>query len=63
VVEDNGRGIPEAVVQSPRSLGVMGLRERVQAFGGRIDFKGQEGRGTSVSVAIPMTVAPPVFHA
>jgi signal transduction histidine kinase len=62
-VEDNGRGIQEREFESPRSLGFLGLRERVLAFGGSIDVKGQEGRGTRVSVSIPLLVQQPVFHA
>jgi signal transduction histidine kinase len=62
-VEDNGRGIQETEFESPRSLGFMGLRERVLAFGGAIDVKGHEGRGTTVSVCIPLTQQQPVFHA
>jgi signal transduction histidine kinase len=62
-VEDNGRGIKETEAQSPRSLGFLGLRERVLAFGGTIDVKGDEGKGTRVCVSIPVTANQPVFHA
>jgi len=62
-VEDNGRGIKETEAQSPRSLGFLGLRERVLAFGGTIDVKGDEGKGTRVCVSIPVTAHQPEFHA
>ena len=62
-VEDNGRGIKETEAQSPRSLGFLGLRERVLAFGGTIDVKGDDGKGTRVCVSIPVTANQPVFHA
>ncbi len=62
-VEDNGRGIQEQELESPRSLGFLGLRERVLAFGGSIDVKGEEGKGTTVAVAIPLHTQQPVFHA
>jgi len=62
-VEDNGRGIRETEAQSPRSLGFLGLRERVLAFGGTIDVKGDEGKGTRVCVSIPVTAQQPEFHA
>jgi signal transduction histidine kinase len=62
-VEDNGRGIREDEIEGKRSLGFLGLRERVLAFGGKIDAKGDEGKGTRVSVSIPTTVQQPVFHA
>jgi len=62
-VEDNGRGIKENEIESPRSLGFLGLRERVLAFGGTIGIKGDQGKGTKVSVSIPVTAHQPVFHA
>ncbi len=63
-VEDNGRGIQDQEFESPKSLGFLGLRERVLAFGGSIDVKGQEGKGTRVSVSIPsLAQLPTVFHA
>jgi signal transduction histidine kinase len=63
-VEDNGRGIQDQEFESPKSLGLLGLRERALAFGGSIDVKGQEGKGTTVSVSIPhSTQQQTVFHA
>jgi signal transduction histidine kinase len=62
-VEDNGRGIKDVEIESPTSLGFMGLRERVLAFGGNIEVQGEEGKGTKVFVSIPMTVPQPVYQA
>jgi signal transduction histidine kinase len=62
-VGDNGRGIREDEIEGKKSLGFLGLRERVLAFGGTIEAKGDEGKGTRVSVSIPMTASQPVFHA
>ena len=61
-VEDNGRGIQEQEFESPRSLGFLGLRERVLAFGGSIDVRGQQDKGTAVAVTIPLQVHQPVFQ-
>jgi len=52
-VEDNGRGIDAEVAHSPKSLGLMGVRERVLPFGGRVDITGVRGEGTRVTVALP----------
>ncbi len=52
-VEDNGRGIERAALDSPKSLGLIGMRERVLPFGGRIDIDGEQGKGTRVKVMIP----------
>ena len=62
-VADNGRGIKDKGIESPRSLGFLGLRERVLAFGGTIDVNGNEGKGTKVAVSIPMTAHQPACHA
>jgi signal transduction histidine kinase len=62
-VEDNGRGIRDNEIESPRSLGFLGLRERVLAVGGMIEVKGDEGKGTRVSVSIPVTIQQQVYHA
>ncbi len=61
-VEDNGRGIAAQEFESPRSLGFLGLKERVQAFGGSIDVTGQEGKGTAVAVSIPVLAQQPEFQ-
>jgi PAS domain S-box-containing protein len=53
-VSDNGRGISEAEMASPRSLGLVGIRERAIACGGELVIRGARGRGTTVSVRIPL---------
>jgi signal transduction histidine kinase len=62
-VEDNGRGIEKEKFEHARSLGFMGLRERVLAFGGCIEVEGREGEGTTALVAIPNHVTQTVYHA
>lgn len=53
-VEDNGKGIEEAALYRPKSLGFLGMRERVLPFGGKIEITGVRDRGTKVSVSIPL---------
>ena len=43
-VEDNGRGITKNNIDDKRSLGLLGMRERTLAFGGRIDVNGPAGK-------------------
>jgi glucose-6-phosphate-specific signal transduction histidine kinase len=51
-VEDNGRGIDTA---APRTgLGLIGLRERVEALGGRFEIAGTSGSGTRVMAVVPV---------
>ena len=52
-VEDNGKGIEKEKTLSTKSLGLLGMKERVQIFGGRITVTGTPGTGTTVTVDIP----------
>ena len=59
VVEDDGRGFDVAAVRSAnQALGLIGMRERVQLLGGRLDIKRGARHGTVVSVTIPATGGP-----
>jgi signal transduction histidine kinase len=53
-VRDDGKGIRSDEVASGRSLGILGMRERVRPLGGRLDLSGDPGRGTTVRVSIPV---------
>jgi signal transduction histidine kinase len=53
-VGDNGKGIAEAMLHSPQSLGLLGVRERVVPFGGQVDISGIPGKGTRALVSIPL---------
>jgi PAS domain S-box-containing protein len=51
-IEDDGRGFrvdPEA----PSGLGVLGMRERALALGGRFEIESAPGAGTCVSIRLP----------
>jgi PAS domain S-box-containing protein len=53
-VTDNGRGFSLAEPRKPESLGLMGLRERVRLLKGTIDIDSEPGRGTQITVCIPV---------
>jgi two-component system sensor histidine kinase UhpB len=53
-VEDNGKGITERQISSPKSLGFIGMRERVYPWGGEVKIEGKAGKGTTVTVTIPL---------
>jgi signal transduction histidine kinase len=53
-VQDNGRGITETRINSPKSLGFLGMRERALPFDGKIEIDGQRGKGTTVTIRIPL---------
>jgi PAS domain S-box-containing protein len=52
-IEDNGRGIQQNEMNSSKSLGLLGIRERALAYGGQFQIQGQNGKGTRLEVRIP----------
>ena len=48
IVEDNGRGIPDAVLAESSSFGLLGMHERLRAVGGTVAIDGAPGGGTRV---------------
>lgn len=56
-VRDDGRGITEGEVHGPSSIGLMGMRERAGLVGGTVTVEGTPGRGTIVSVRVPLVPA------
>jgi signal transduction histidine kinase len=57
-VKDNGRGITPGEIDSPKSIGLLGMRERARLRSGAIQFHGTPGQGTTVSVRLPLAVKP-----
>jgi PAS domain S-box-containing protein len=53
-VTDNGKGISKEQVVSPRSLGIIGIQERVRFWGGQSAFKGIPNKGTIMIISIPL---------
>ena len=53
-VEDNGVGIATEAISSWDSIGILGMRERIEPLGGRIEFRGEAGHGTSAVVEVPL---------
>ncbi len=53
-VDDDGTGISPDAAQDPRSLGLLGMRERARRLGGAAEVRpGREG-GTTVHVEVPL---------
>lgn len=53
-VHDDGTGIPIAAAEASDSLGIIGMRERAMLVNGRLSIRGVPGKGTTVSVAVPL---------
>jgi signal transduction histidine kinase len=55
-VADDWVGIAEGTAGGPRSLGMLGMRERARAIGAEIDVVPHVPRGTAVRLRVPMEV-------
>jgi signal transduction histidine kinase len=57
-VEDNGKGfiMPRRWVELVRQghLGLVGMRERVEAIGGKLTITSEPGQGTLIRVVVPI---------
>ncbi len=53
-VKDNGRGFDAEAIQSKKSFGILGMRERVLLLEGQFELVSSRGNGTSISISIPL---------
>jgi signal transduction histidine kinase len=56
-VQDDGIGIAARAVRAPASLGLLGMQERAQQFGGELRVRGIRGHGTTVTLRMPLPPA------
>jgi signal transduction histidine kinase len=54
-VTDNGKGISRKLIYGHDSLGITGMRERALALGGTFTLGGSRGKGTILTVQIPLS--------
>jgi signal transduction histidine kinase len=54
MVQDNGRGISEEEIANTRSIGLVGMRERAMLIGGEITLQGAPGKGTRMTLRVPL---------
>jgi len=54
-IQDNGRGISEGEMGHGTSLGLLGIKERIAPFGGKLQILGESGKGTRATVFIPLS--------
>lgn len=59
IVEDDGGGFDTDALDAPtpsaRRLGVLGMRERIDAVGGKLDIESSPGAGATLVVRVPLT--------
>ncbi len=53
-IKDNGAGITQDEINNVSSLGILGMRERVNIFGGELLINGTRQTGTTVNFKIPL---------
>ncbi|MCW3106182.1 MAG: domain S-box-containing protein, partial [Segetibacter sp.] len=53
IIEDNGIGFDTATVQTKKSFGILGMKERVLSLGGKFELVSSEGKGTKITVSLP----------
>jgi signal transduction histidine kinase len=54
VVVDNGRGFDPSEASAPGHFGLLNLRERALAVGGRLEVDSEPGAGTRIIVRLPI---------
>jgi signal transduction histidine kinase len=62
-VTDDGKGITGQQLYDPRSLGLLGMKERAYILGGSVVISGEPGRGTSVKVVMPVAGRSEILNA
>lgn len=57
-IHDDGVGMDPSLIQMPPPghFGLMGMRERVQRIGGRLEISSFPGQGTTVKAEVPLTL-------
>jgi len=53
-VRDNGKGFTKKQFSDPKAFGIMGIKERVNYFGGDVKIIGMRDQGTTLMVSIPL---------
>src|SRR5204863_6480864 len=52
-IRDNGRGITDEQMNNPRTMGLLGMRERALALGGEVRITRGRRNGTRLLVILP----------
>jgi signal transduction histidine kinase len=53
-ISDNGKGLDNAALANPESLGILGMQERARMINGEITITGYPGKGTNISLLTPL---------
>ncbi|HON61546.1 MAG TPA: sensor histidine kinase, partial [Deltaproteobacteria bacterium] len=58
-VSDNGVGISKMDIKKSNSFGILGIRERANLLGGKMNIVGRKGKGSVLRVRIPLKGSDP----
>ncbi|MCR9014079.1 sensor histidine kinase [Aquiflexum gelatinilyticum] len=50
---DDGAGFDQEILKNTKSLGILGMRERTESFGGNFNIQSAPGKGTTTILTIP----------
>lgn len=59
-IADDGRGIDLEQARGKRSLGLLSMRERAEMIQGSFEIRGEAGKGTTITVRVPLTEPPSI---
>lgn len=58
LIRDNGKGFDKREIERKKTLGILGMEERVLKLGGSLDVQSEPQKGTLVKVVIPFPSLP-----
>ena len=53
-IRDDGKGIDMSAMENRKSFGLLGIKERVYVMKGQYELASEPGKGTSISVSVPI---------
>jgi signal transduction histidine kinase len=63
MISDNGKGFEVNAVRKKKTLGLLGIKERTLMMNGVCEIVSQPGKGTSLSVSVPLTIPTKLYPA
>ena len=54
-ISDDGIGMDPSVIDSKKTLGLIGIKERTFSLGGKYELKSEPGKGTGINITIPLS--------
>ena len=55
VITDDGVGFDQSKIDTGKSFGILGMKERVSSMGGTLNLETHPGKGTTIDVEIPFS--------